>query len=96
MYMYIHVYMYTLHVSLNCVVLDALMLWDVDGKFQIKVTQVTNLNVSKETSVRIERERGREGRREGGREGERERREGEGEGRGGGEGGREGERQKEN
>ena len=86
MYMYIHVYMYTLHVSLNCVVLDALMLWDVDGKFQIKVTQVTNLNVSKETSVRIERERRERG-------GERESRGGEGrgeegereEGRGGGE-----------
>ena len=79
--------MYTLHVSLNCVVLDALMLWDVDGKFQIKVTQVTNLNVSKETSVRIERER---------RGGERERRGGEGEREGGREGGREGEREGEN
>ena len=81
--------MYTLHVSLNCVVLDALMLWDVDGKFQIKVTQVTNLNVSKETSVRIERERrGGEGEREGGRE-----RGGGGEGEGGREGGRETERE---
>lgn len=33
------------------VLLDAVELWDVDGKFQIKVTRVTNLNVSKETSV---------------------------------------------
>ena len=92
MYMYIHVYMYTLHVSLNCVVLDALMLWDVDGKFQIKVTQVTNLNVSKETSVRIEGERGGRERERGGRE--RERREGERERER--EGGREGEREGEN
>ena len=48
------------------VFLDAVILWDVEGKFQIKVTRVTNLNVSKETAVR-------EGKREG---------EGGGEGRG--------------
>ena len=65
-------YIYTLFVSCACVVLDAVILWDVEGKFQIKVTQVTNLNVSKETSVRMERER-REGERKGGREEGRER-----------------------
>ena len=43
------------------VFLDAVILWDVEGKFQIKVTRVTNLNVSKETAVRErEREEGRE------------------------------------
>ena len=81
--------MYTLHVSLNCVVLDALMLWDVDGKFQIKVTQVTNLNVSKETSVRIEIGGERERERGGERGRERERRGGEGRRRG-----KEGERER--
>lgn len=46
--------------------LDAVILWDVEGKFQIKVTRVTNLNVSKETAVRGEEEggRGRRGRKE--------------------------------
>ena len=82
MYMYMYLfcmytmYIYTLLVSCACVVLDAVILWDVEGKFQIKVTQVTNLNVSKETSVRMERERGgmeRERGREEGRERERER-----------------------
>lgn len=48
------------------VFLDAVILWDVEGKFQIKVTRVTNLNVSKETAVR---EGKREG--EGGGEGKR-------------------------
>ena len=32
---------------------DAVELWDIEGKFQIKVASATNLNVSKDTSVSI-------------------------------------------
>lgn len=42
-----------LHICIYIIVLETTDLWDIDGKFSLKVISAGNLNVSKDASVSL-------------------------------------------